>query len=231
MLDIVKYTSFNICMPRAQLTDDELTAMRLRLSEAALDIYRKDGLEAVSFRRLADSVGLSHTLPYRYFDNKDALLARVRTDCFRRFEVFVRSAEQGLTDPLAKARAVIARYVEFVEQYPADYLLMFTMHQPPPDQYPELLAARRSLFEHAVDVIREGVASGQLAGDARQLAHIVWVSVHGLTSLHVANQLVHGLKLHQLVAPVIDRVLGLAAAAPGAAATSSKVRAVVTRTR
>ena len=41
--------------------------MRCQLVDAGLALYRSAGLEAVSLRRLADAVGISHTLPYRYF--------------------------------------------------------------------------------------------------------------------------------------------------------------------
>lgn len=194
-------------MARPQLSSDEVDAMRIRLADAALDIYRREGLEAVSFRRIADVVGLSHTLPYRYFDNKEALLAETRRGCFERFEAHVRDAEDGLAGVLERIRAVTAAYVSFVRRWPADYQLMFSTEQPPPDQFPALLAARRALFEHAVQLVAEGIRAGLLAGDPRRLTHLVWVSIHGLMTLHVANQLVHGYKLEQLIEPLIDTFL------------------------
>lgn len=200
-------------MPRAQLTADELETMRQRLAEAALSLYREEGLEAISFRRLADVMGLSHTLPYRYFENKDALLAEVRRSCFVRFEAHVRAAEAGLGDVPARIRAVTAAYVDFVSRWPADYQLMFSTEQPPPNQFPALLQARRALFEHIVEMVADGIEAGLLAGEARQLTHLVWVSIHGLMTLHVANQLVHGYTLHELIAPLIETFLGHHAAA------------------
>lgn len=212
-------------MARPQLSTDEVAVMRLRLADAALGIYRREGLEAVSFRRLADVVGLSHTLPYRYFDNKDALLAEVRRGCFVRFENHVRAAEKGLAGVTPRIRAVTAAYVAFVTRWPADYQLMFSTEQPPPDQFPALLAARRSLFDHAVALVGDGIKAGLLAGDARRLTHLVWVSIHGLMTLHVANQLVHGYTLDELIEPLIDTFLGRHAATAAKPPTQRKPRA------
>lgn len=182
--------------------------MRQRLVTAALKIYRKEGLDAVSFRRLADAVGLSHTLPYRYFEHKEALLVAMRVVCTQRFESFVRAREAVDAPLLSRINSVATAYVEFVRLNPDEYQLIFTMNQPPPDQYPELLAARRSFFEHAVDIVGQSIATGQLQGDPRELTHALWIGLHGLMGLHVANQLVHGRNLEQLVQPLLSRILG-----------------------
>lgn len=194
-------------MARPLLTDDEVEVMRSRLAEAALEIYLREGLEAVSFRRLAEAAGVSHTLPYRYFSNKEAVLARMRTDAVRRLEQFVIGREPATLAPMARIRAVAMSFVDFVRRHPAEYMLIFSTHQPPPDQYPELLAARRSLFDHAVDVVQQSIDAGEISGSARELAHALWVSLHGLLTLHVANQLVHGFDMEHLIGPVLDRLL------------------------
>lgn len=209
-------------MPRAQLSTDELETMRQRLSDAALEIYRSEGLEAVTFRRLAEAMGLSHTLPYRYFENKDALLARMRTEGTRRFEAFVRAREPGAGSPLALIHSLAEAYIDFARTWQQDYLLIFSTHQLPPDRYPELLAARRSMFDHAVEIIQSGIDSGDIEGNPRELAHTFWINLHGLMTLHVANQLVHGMSLEQLAPPLIERILGSTAA--GRAKTKARAK-------
>lgn len=194
-------------MARPQLSSEAVDAMRQRLIDAALVIYRDKGLEAVSFRSLADAVGLSHTLAYRYFADKDALLTGLRLECTRRFEQFVRAREKLQGNTFARIRSVALAYVDFAREHADEYLLIFSTHQPSPATYPELLAARRSLFDHAVEIVAEGVARGELQGEPLELAHTFWISLHGLMTLHVANQLVHGRSLEQLVEPLIARLL------------------------
>ncbi len=185
--------------------------MRSRLCDACVAIFRQGGLEAVTFRALADAVGVSHTLPYRYFENKEDLLAHVRLLCFERFEEFVRGRERGAEGTLARVFAVLDAYRDFVLDQPVEYSLIFATPQPPPQRYPELLAARRRLFEHSVELIQRCIDEDVLAGDARDITHAVWAGLHGLLTLHVANQLVHGRTLQQLMRPMILRILGLAA--------------------
>jgi AcrR family transcriptional regulator len=196
-------------MPRNPLTAVELESMRGRLCSAAHSLYLAHGLDAVTFRSLAEAVGVSHTLPYRYFDNKEALLASVRVLCFGQFERFVREREATQASALGRVLAVLDAYVDFVLRHPAEYSLIFATAQPPPQRYPELLAARRRLFEHSVGLVRRCVDAGLVTGDARTVTHTVWAALHGLLSLHVANQLVHGCSLEDLVEPTIGRILGL----------------------
>jgi AcrR family transcriptional regulator len=199
-------------MARNALSTAEVDTMRSRLCEACLAIFSRGGLQAVTFRALADAVGVSHTLPYRYFDNKEDLLANVRVLCFGRFEKFVRQREAGAEGALAQVLAVLDAYHAFVLEHPVEYSLIFATAQPPPQRYPELLAARRRLFDHSVALVRRCIDEGILAGDAREITHAVWAALHGLLTLHVANQLVHGRTLDQLIRPMALQVLGLAAA-------------------
>jgi hypothetical protein len=85
---------------------------------------------------------------------------------------------------------------------------MFSIEQPAPDHYPELLAARRQLFDYAVAALERYVQAGVLVGDARTLVHALWITLHGLMSLHVANQLIHGRSLRQLTQPLVAAALG-----------------------
>ncbi|HKY93019.1 MAG TPA: TetR/AcrR family transcriptional regulator [Nevskiaceae bacterium] len=194
-------------MGRPLLTVEAVDSMRQQLVAAALDIYRQEGLDAVSFRRLADAVGVSHTLAYRYFADKDALLTAMRIECTRHFERFVRGREATGAPLLERVRSVARAYVEFVKAHAEDYLLIFSPSAVAPSEYAELLEARRSLFEHAVEAVAECVAADILHGDPREIAHAFWVTLHGMMTLHVGHQLVHGRTLDQLFEPTIDRLL------------------------
>lgn len=206
-------------MAKQQLSISERESMRQRLSVAATEIFQEHGLEAVSFRKLADMVDLSHTLPYLYFENKEALLARMRQDALGRFDDFLRRREVSGELPQRRLHSLIAGVLDFVKQCPADYLLIFSTHQPPPDRYPELLAARRHLFDHVVDAVKACIDAGLMEGEARRVTHGLWVTLHGLMSLHVANQLVHGYTLDELVWPIVERISGIGSMAEARQAT------------
>ncbi|WP_293002800.1 TetR/AcrR family transcriptional regulator [Nevskia sp.] len=209
-------------MPRAQHSPAAVDATRQRLAALALDIYRVEGLDAISFRRLAEAAGISHTLPYRYFDSKEALLVALRVQCMEHFEQFVRAREPSQAAPMPRIESLAAAYVEYVRAHPADYQLIFSTHQPAINQYPDLLAARRSLFEHAVSVVQHAIDAGVLHGDARVLTHLFWISLHGLMTLHAAGQLVHGLTLEALIAPLVTRMVQTTTSAPTPGPAASK---------
>jgi len=197
-------------MPRIQLSEDEMESMRARLSTTALDVYRREGLSALSFRRIAEAAGISHTLPYRYFENKEALLARMRADALATFEAYVREYESRADSPLGKVQSVAEGYLTFAREHPEDYMLIFATEQPSPELYPDVLAARRDVFDHVVGVLQRCIDAGLLRGQAREIAHHFWVALHGLLSLHTADQLVHGMELDEIVVPLIQRLLGSA---------------------
>ena len=197
-------------MARAELSSDELEGVRSQLATAGLALYRSHGVDAVSFRRIAEVVGASHTMPYRYFDGKESLMARMRLEALKQFGEFVLAAEEGVVGPLQKARAVAYGYMNFAKEHTAEYMLIFATHQPDLATFPEVLKARQDVFEHAVGVLEECVAVGAVLGEPRELAHALWVSMHGLMTLHSVNQLVHGMKLDELVEPLLARLLASA---------------------
>lgn len=198
-----------------QLTPGEEQAMRRRLVDAGLALYRAGGLEAVSFRRLADATGISHTLPYRYFADKDALLAAMRCTCVRAFEQVLRESVVAAAPAAAHIRSFAAAYVGYARRCTADYLLIFTTEQPSPARYPELLAARQAPFELAVVVVQATIDAGLLVGNARLVAHQFWVTLHGLMTLYTANQLVHGCTVDELLEPLLGGVMAANAGAHG----------------
>jgi len=209
-------------MPRAMLSEQELDQMRQRLAQAALELYAEQGYEAVSFRELAQRLGISHTLPYRYFDNKDALFAQVRTGGFLRIRAMLEQKDPRHLDAPARLFALGQATVDWVKAHAAAYRLMFSMQQPPLEQYPELLRARREAFGYLVDVVRDGVREGSMQGEPLTVMHLAWVSVHGLLTLHAADQLVHGRTLDQLMQPLLQTVIGQQLRAP---ATRSRAAA------
>ena len=215
-------------MARPSLTNDERAQMRRRLADAALSIYLEQGSDAVSFRALAEAVGISHTLIYRYVEGKDELLAQVRAAAVGRFEAFVRSCERDGESRLERLRTVFDAYVEYVRRSPSEYLLIFSTEQPSPDAYPELLAARCSLFEHAVESVQACVDAGEIQGDARRITHAFWGGLHGLMTLHVNGQLVHGCDLDELAPALLNLLLG---AVLPTRATPAATRGVAARRR
>lgn len=195
-------------MPRPALSEQQLVSMRQRLCDAALDIYKNEGYEAVSFRRLAAYLDISHTQPYRVFDNKHELFAAVRLDCYRRFNAAIVQGDPTREGPVARLYTIARVILGYVQTNPADYRLMFSLHQPPLERYPELLAIRQETFDYLVAIAQQAHDAGIIRDDPRTVMHMAWAAAHGLLTLHAAGQLVHGHTLEDLVEPMLRTLIG-----------------------
>jgi AcrR family transcriptional regulator len=175
-------------MPK-NLSSAEVDAFRTRLCDAAERLFAEHGADGVSMRQLADELGCSAMTPYRYFRDKEEILAAVRAAVFDRFADAMEKAARTPGDAAAKSRAVGEAYVRFALRDPQAYRLMFDVSQPDPKRFPELVRAgtraRRTMTAHIAALVEEGL----LVGDPELLGYAFWAASHGLIMLHLANKL------------------------------------------
>src|SRR5215510_13664573 len=74
------------------LTDIDIETFRERLCDVAEQMFASHGPEGVTMRQLAAELGVSSMTPYRYFKDKDAILAAVRRRAFTRFAATMEEA-------------------------------------------------------------------------------------------------------------------------------------------
>ena len=92
-------------LPRV-LTEEAVGEFRERLVDAAEHLFAEHGLEAVTMRQLAAELGVSPMTPYRYFEDKDAILAAVRARAFNRHAEALEAAfDAGATRSSAPTRS------------------------------------------------------------------------------------------------------------------------------
>jgi AcrR family transcriptional regulator len=185
------------------LSQDDVDAFRQRLCAVAERLFAQRGFEGVSFRVLADELGVSRMTPYRYFRDKAEIFAVVRTAAYQRFATSQEKGGADESDPAARLLALGKAYVDFALAEPHAYRLMFELGQPDPDGHPELREAELRAWAPLREAVRAAVEAGRLRGDVDLLAHGFWAGVHGLVSLQLAGKLAHGLGLAQLVEPVL----------------------------
>src|SRR5512140_85867 len=116
-------------MPRV-LSDTDVADFRERLCEAAERLFAERGPDAVTMRQLAAELGVSPMTPYRYFQDKDDILAAVRTNGFTQFAEALERARAGAGSARAKGAAVGEAYTRFAFEHPHTYKLMFDLNQP-----------------------------------------------------------------------------------------------------
>lgn len=175
-------------MPRV-LSSEDVEAFRRRLCGAAEGLFAERGAEAVTMRELAQALGVSPMTPYRYFKDKDAILAAVRAAAFERFAVRLETALAQPADPLHRSRNAGEAYVAFALAEPQAYRLMFDLNQPTEGDYPDLQAAivraRRTMTSH----VQAMIDAGLLEGDAELIGHLFWSVLHGMLLLRLTGKL------------------------------------------
>lgn len=191
-------------MPRV-LTEEAVGEFREKLIDAAERLFAQRGPEAVTLRQLAAEIGVSPMTPYRYFADKNAILAAVRARAFTRHAEALEAAwEAAKHDPIGASNAVGAAYVDFAFAHPEAYKLMFDISQPDETEYPELMAAaersRRTMTRHL-----EGLAAaGQFDGDPGLVGHLYWAALHGPIMLAFSNKLQPQYGARRLIAALLE---------------------------
>ena len=175
-------------MPRV-LSETDVADFRERLCEAAERLFAEHGPDGVTMRQLAAELGVSPMTPYRYFKDKEAILAAVRANGFNRFADALEAAYDSENDPVERSRVVGDAYVAFALGEPAAYKLMFDLMQPHEADYPELVAAEARALATQRRHVQGMVDAGVLKGDVKMLAHMFWSILHGTLVLQLAGKL------------------------------------------
>lgn len=175
-------------MPRV-LTTAELADFREKLIVIATRLFAEKGPEHITMREMAAELGVSPMTPYRYFKDKEDILAAVRAAAFDRFAEALEKAFETSSDAIARSNAVGEAYVRFAFGEPAAYRLMFDMSQPGEDTYPDLMRAadraRRTMTAHVGPMVEQGI----LEGDPVLIGHVFWTALHGAIVLQLAGKL------------------------------------------
>ncbi|WP_297696646.1 TetR/AcrR family transcriptional regulator [Phenylobacterium sp.] len=178
-------------MPRV-LSETDVAEFRDRLCEAAERLFAEKGPDAVTMRQLAAELGVSPMTPYRYFRDKDDILAAVRTNGFNRFAEALEKARARTGSARARGAAVGQAYIDFALGHPHTYKLMFDLNQPREADYPDLVAAARRARETMSAYVKDLVADGVLVGDPEQVGMMFWAAAHGAIVLELAGKLPPG---------------------------------------
>ena len=175
-------------MPRV-LTQTDVADFRERLCDAATRLFDAKGLAGFTMRELASELGVSAMTPYRYFKDKEDILAAVRARAFTRWSEKLEAAFAGAGSPTEKSRAVFEAYKGFAFGEPAAYKLMFDLSQPDESAFPDLVAANTRARKTMTAYVRELADARILEGDPDLIGHVFWASLHGAVVLKLAGKL------------------------------------------
>lgn len=175
-------------MPKI-LNPQDIADFRDRLCDVAERLFAEKGPEAVTVRELAAELGVSPMTPYRYFADKDAMLAAVRARAFDRFALAIEESAASSRS----ARELGEAYVDFALANPSAYRLMFDVSQPTFADHPDLSRAMeraRATMSLAARALAERGVIG--VEEVELISHVFWAALHGPVMLQLAGGLGKG---------------------------------------
>lgn len=173
-------------MPRS-LTETEIAEFRKKICDTATRLFAENGVTGVTMRELAKALKVSAMTPYRYFQDKNELLAELRAQAFNRFaaEAECTSTQGDLVHQFLLKRDV---YIRFALSDPNSYRLMFDFTQPDMSNYPPLRTALARANATMASHIEKMVEAGLLQGDPGLISRTLWSLLHGIVSLGLAGK-------------------------------------------
>jgi AcrR family transcriptional regulator len=163
--------------------------LRRALIAAATELLEREGAEALSFRAVARTAGVSQSAPYNHFTGKEDLLATVAEAGFR--ALATSQAETAARASAGEDRMVALglSYIGFAADHPQLYRLMFGVGVPDWHAYPQVAEAKQASFAPIRAALAEDFPS---ANDATALEHATvaaWGLAHGLAMLRIDGSL------------------------------------------
>jgi AcrR family transcriptional regulator len=134
---------------------------RRRIIQAAHDLLRNEGMEALSGRKIAAQAGVSLSTPYNLFGAKDAVLVAVYADDLARYEALVQA--RASRDALARLFDAVDVATELYAEDPDFYRATMWRRAPGEPIEVETRHPRNRFWE---DMVRAAQAEGALLPEA-----------------------------------------------------------------
>jgi AcrR family transcriptional regulator len=148
--------------------------LRRVLIDAALQLAKEGGPEAVSVREAARRAGVSPGAPFRHFPSRTALMTAVAEEAQRRFRVEIAAAlaEAPAGDPLALFRRLGLAYLRWAMRNPAHFEIISSGRYFDHDKAAGVSRDNAELIGIGGRVLAEALAQGALRVSDLKLVQI-----------------------------------------------------------
>ena len=162
------------------------------LIKAGIEILSKEGAAGLTLRKVASKAGVSHAAPYAHFADKQALIAAISTEGYRRlYERILAVTVQYADEPARQLVEAGWAYVEFALEEPDHFRITLSgvIEVEKEKEYPAFVEMSQKGFQAVVSITRACQAEGILKeGPTELVALNVWALVHGIASLVLEDQ-------------------------------------------
>jgi len=169
---------------RSEHTREELRDLALKAAER---IVAREGITALTARRVAAAIGYTVGSLYLIFKNIDDLILHLNALTLDELHARASRSVEGQADPRGQLLALANTYIRFAGEHRHRWRLVFEHQQPArlPAWYPERVSQIFALVEAALAKL----APARRPAEIRQAARALWSGVHGVCVLAMTNRL------------------------------------------
>jgi AcrR family transcriptional regulator len=152
--------------------------------KGAREVFLLKGYEDTSIRNIADQIEYSPGTIYLYYKDKDSIFHALHQEGFQLLKQQM-AVLMMVSDPFERLTAMGRTYLQFAEQYPDYYDLMFVVKAPL-----EILDDKdcwdegQSAFDLLVMNVKECMSHGYFKGShPEEMSYVIWATMHGIVTL------------------------------------------------
>ena len=156
--------------------------LKSQILKTAEKIYIKEGFEAVTMRRIADSVSYTATTLYLYFNNRDAIFGEMAKQSFDILDASLAAATRELS-ALEDLRRGLETTLRFGLTQPGHFFLLFPFHPSTCNRIPQSEGTRiLQWFESKLQAACHETRAKWVA-PPRETAALLLSAVYGMVSV------------------------------------------------
>ena len=167
--------------------------LRKQILDAAKVVFKQEGFEATSIRKIASAIGYSPTTIYLYYKDKSDIIHALHTEGFAllnsRFSVLAM-----VEHPFERLKAMGRIYMQFAMEHGDFYEVMFIMREPieylanycQNEEWMEGSTAFYALLQSVEACMAEGYFKNY---EPIQMVMVIWAFMHGLCTMKIVGHL------------------------------------------
>jgi len=165
--------------------------LRNSLIVAAEQLLEQKGVAALSLREVAKVAGVSHTAPYRHFEDKNALLVGLAVVGYGRLaDEMETCVNDQPDDPSKQLSSSLHAYIALARKHPQMTNLIFGGVLKNLCYEGDLAVESERAFNGLLRIILNGQEAGlYIEKETKELALLVWSIAHGFSMLITAGQM------------------------------------------
>jgi AcrR family transcriptional regulator len=110
---------------RPPRSEEDVTKFRTKVSKGAMALYREQGFEAVSMRRLSKTIGCAPTTLYAHFSGKTEILMLLWSDILTEMAAHIELCLRPISHPVDKLQTAAVIFVTYWIDHPDHFRLVF----------------------------------------------------------------------------------------------------------